>query len=670
MAQQNDINVKIGAEGEGKLLQTLGRLRAASARVRAPMSADLNNIRAVASGVSKISIAAAGISAAGIASIVASLKEARNIANETSQELTELGDIATGLHIKSAVDAGALAFSGGLAGWDGLEDLRGIGGALQAAALDVKDGNEDIVAAFGSLGVHFEDLFKIDKSAGDYRAELRGIDEILRNISMRTDKLSEQNLAEMLIPIVGETDAQRLSAFLKIPSEELAKQAETYRRLTGMRDADIASSSKYQASLARTSTSLLGLRVAFTRDLYPALEQSNDKFAEFTVRNQSRFQAFGAAIGDYMGEIEPALIHSADLAMAVLSGDASAFADSPMKSAFESLVQLVKDFSQGVLDLLHYLNSGETNAEWLQNTLKFLAETRDAAAGLVGTIRDDIIPAVSNLIGWIDDLMTSLGVGETGEQLAIVGALVLFGNTISGLVGTVASLAGGLLKLSGAASKAAGVTATVAGGVGLGGVVAAGAGLAYAGMDSFDAAEKVDVARGRAEELAETHGEAYAAAYMRAVLSSIEDENVVASFMSNAAGWLGFSDGIGSSKAELDAIIKVGADSDALAGAAAAFADFGWPVENGTVEIGAGITVDNLTLSNAVQDRLNEISASLAVPDLPAAAAAQLGNSASAQKTPVILQLPTGERVDGLSASDDAIARLSRSATLSQRARS
>lgn len=680
MAQKTDIKIKLDAEGEGHLVAALGRVRAASAKIRAPLSADVKTIAAITASINKIGLAAAGVSAAGIASIVTTLKQARNVARETSSELAELSSVASGLNIADAIDAGALAFAAQSAGWDGVGDLTGIGGALMSASLDVRSGSEDMIDAFNAIGVHFEDLFRLDSSSGDYRAELRGIDDILENMARRADRLSKHNLTELLIPIVGDTDAQKLAAFLKMSSSEIERQQDVYRALTGAKKSDIEASAAYQDSLASVSTSLLGLRVAFSRDLYPVLQSGNEKFSEFAVRNQARFQKFGGLIAGYMADLEPALIHAADLALAVISGDGASLEASPLKAAFEALVQLVSDFSSGVLDLLSYLNLGETDAPWLQKTLSFLGDTRDAAVALIDTIsktatiiNDDIAPAIGSMIGWIDELMTSMGIGETGDQIAIVAALILFKNTISGAIGLVAKLAGGLISLGGAAGQAAGLAgagASAAAGVAVGGAAAGGAAI-YAGMSYRDAARALDEAGREAEELAKMHGAAYAAAYLRAVVEALPSDHRAMGVTNKILGAVGLGFDFDGAKTELDLVISGGNADDAIAGAAAAFAQYGWPVSpGGQVEIGAGITIDAMTFAPAIEGRLREISASMSVPSDVSSGASVPYPTPQPSQTPVIIQLPSGERVSGLSASDDAISRLSRSASLSRRASS
>lgn len=704
-----DISIRFGTSGENAVFAAINKVRSAANRVKAPLVDDLGNLTKVAGVMGKIGLAATGIAGAGLAGVAGSLAKAREIASGVAEELTSIRNAGRGMGVEMTQEMGAIAFAmGQVAGWEGIEEILGAGGAIMEQALEVKNFNEEVVASWKELGITYEDLFAnsdIDEN-GQLTGTLRGIDEILIRISDRIGGLDDANILEKLIPLFGASDGAKIAAFLKADSAEFREQIQLYRDLTAYREADVEASVAYRKSLSANEAAMLGLRVAFTRELFPVLTESNSKFQEFAHKNQGRVEMLGLAFSDFVGDLEPLLLRAADLILAVAVGDGLP-EDTPLTRTIAGLLDMIRAFKDGLVDVMEYLTTGQTDSPWLQNTMDFLADLKETISSIVsgirdlyGVIADDVAPAISSLIGGIDDMMTALGVEDTGSQLAIVGALVLFSNTILSTIGLVGKLAAGLGTLAGAAISgvgAMGAAGAAAAGAGAAGSTAAGVaagaatgaalvgGAAWVTMSTEDMRAEMEKAAETAKKLAAEHGEAYAAAYLRAFIAQVPDTKSGFSAANWLAEKLGFGADFEGAKAELDVIIKGGDASQAIAGAARAFENYGWAVDpSGQIEIGAGITVSGLEISASIQRQLDDLQAKLrieagadalamrsTVPDIDmsavTAAAAQAVGSGQPQNV-FVIQFEDGTTVS--TTDSDAIQRFSTARNISIRARS
>lgn len=713
----HDISVKFSASGERTLLATLARVRTTAARISTPMVADLAKLRQVAAEFGKIGVASAGIGAVGAAAFVGSLSKARDVAADIAEQLAGIENTARGLGSTDASALGGFAFAARAAGWEGLEDVIGIGGAMREAAIAVREGDEDIIKAFGDLGIRYEDLFTFDADSRSFSGPLRSADEMLRNVAERLndikDAAGDVSIDESLIKILGATDAAKMQSLAEISAQTIADRIDMWNALMSNPTQDDYSAARaFRSSLHANEVAIDGMKLSFSRSLFPALIEANNQFAQFAIDNQERMGALGEAFANFVGDVEPLLLRLADVALEVAAG--GEFDDTPMAAFMSRLVELAASLKDGLIDVLDYLSTGQTDVAWLNGIIDLFKAFSQGLKDIFSTlsdfnalIRDDIAPMVDALTSSVSALLDMLGVESSGGQLAVVSGLLLFSNTLTKALGLVGKLifqigklgyaaAAATLTTSGASAAAGGAAAgggavakAAALSAGTGAAVATGAGLALLGGSAWavksteDMAEATDKAAARAKELAKTHGEVYAAAYLRAFV----DQEPAAHSGFSALNWLGEKLGItdfAGTKDQLDAIIARGDASDAVAGAAAAYRDFAWPVEQGDqLEVSAGITVTGVELSSAAQSALDQVQASMRIE----AAASSLANmtrvpelqysappaeaAPSSQQTPILIQIGTSEPIGGLSAdSTNVVRELSRVAYQASRARS
>lgn len=689
----SNINVRFGAQGVNHVIAAMQRVRASAERVGTPMVADLQRLRQVAGVMGQIGTAAAGISAVGIGAAVGSIAGARGIAGGVAEELTAMRNAAKGMGVEMTSEMGAVAFAAQqVAGWEGIEEILGAGGAIMEQALEVKNDNEEVIAAWRTLGMEYSDFFELAADgSGEFSGKLRGIDEIIINMSNRLGDMSKDDLFEKLIPLFGASDGAKIAALMSAENSELVQQIELYRELTGMRQSDVDASVLYRQSLTANEASLLGLRTAFTRDLFPVLTQSNAEFQRFATENQGRMEDLGGVFADFVDEIEPLLIKAAELVLQVAAGED--LDDTPLARFVSSTSELVGELRDGLIDVLEYLTTGQTDVEWIESTAEFLRNLRNSVSDLVSEVRQ-FSESAQPFLSFLDEMLSMLGVENTFSQIAVVSGLLLFSRTIASTIGLVGTLISGVAKLGVAAGSAvlsaggagAGAGAAAAGGAAVAATAGAGvallAGSAWINKSTADMQKETEQAAAKAKQLAKTHGQAYAAAYLRAFVDQAPETKSGFSAANWLGGKLGLSD-LEGTKAELDVIIAGGDASDAIAGAAEAFRDFGWEVRrDGQIEISAGITVSALELDAVAQAQLGRMQDTLRID----AAAAGLADRASIptpnysapsdvgaaqQRVPVLIQIGAGQPISGLSAdNEDALRQFSRAASQSARARS
>jgi hypothetical protein len=701
----SNINVIFGAQGANHVIAAMQRVRSSAERISTPMVADLQKLRQVAGVMGKIGVATAGIGVAGTAAFVGSLAKAREIAAEVSEQLTQIENNAKGLGSISANNLGGFAFAVRSAGWEGVEDVIGIGGAMREAAMAVKEGDEEVIAAFKGMGIQYSDLFEFDASKGAFSGPLLGADEMLLNIAKRLQEIkgtvSEVSIDESLIKILGATDGAKMQSLAELQASVLDDRIDLWNALMSNPTMDdYAASRAFRESLHANEAAISGMKLAFARELFPVLTESNAKFQQFALDNQGRIEALGGVFADFASDLEPLLLRVAELVLDVAVGGGD-LEDTPLTKFVQRALDLITGFKDGLIDVLDYMTTGKTDVPWLESAIAFFQEFRSELLAVVEDLRsfysviaDDVAPAVSEFVGWIDQMLSALGVESSGGQLAVVAGLVLFSNTLITSIGLVGKLITGLGRLGFAAGSAvlsaggagAGAGAAAAGGAAIAATAGAGvallAGSAWLNKSTADMQEETEQAAEKAKQLAKTHGQAYAAAYLRAFLDQATDTKTGFS----AAKWLteklGFSD-LEGTKAKLDVIIAGGDASEAIAGAAEAFRDFGWEVRrDGQIEISAGITVSALELDAVAQAQLGRMQDTLRID----AAAAGLADRASIptpdysapsdvgaaqQRVPVLIQIGAGQPISGLSAdSPDALRQFSRAASQSARARS
>jgi hypothetical protein len=701
MTNKQKIEVQVGTEGVPQAIAALRALRSSVANVsgnfsglKESVASSVAGLRSIAAGLGGVGIAAAGLTGASVAGLIAGLEKSKDIARQVADELNTLDRIAVASSTKSADLIGGLAFAfeslGGVESGEGVSEVEAIGGAIVASLVDLKDGSESAVAAYEKLGAYYEDFFSDSGS-------IRGFDEIFINLGERVKSVKDQqNLLETLIPVVGEADAGKLIRLLSAGGDEIARQIGLYRRLTGMRDSDVASAKRYADALKTSTAAATGIRIAFSRDLIPALTETEAQFQGFAVKNHERFQAFGGLIGGIISRLQPLLLETADTILAIIAGDGDMIADSPLKAFAEGALAALEGLAQALEDVLRYLQTGETDAAWLKSTIDFLSSARDTISSIYETISVDIIPIVRDAIDGISSLLDALGVEGGGAQFAITAGLAIFGNTLTGIVASITALVASLGLVAPAVAGA------------LASLPALGAGALI--LDAQDMDRQAKIAAEQTRRFEDEKGAAFAASYLRAFINHVPREFATAPLLT----------GLEEKLTALDIqIVGSGDTQGAIDGAIAAFREFGWGVrESGQVEIGAGIFVDSAEFSGAVQGRLSSLEADLTISqisgldsvlsDLKAAIDIEmslnsdmnrsLGDGADGHdlassiesvtraeaeverlrgeverlraQRPVTLQLPGGQSIGGLSATDDAIAAISRGISLSQRARS
>lgn len=460
----HDISVKFSASGERTLLATLARVRTTAARISTPMVADLAKLRQVAAEFGKIGVASAGIGAVGAAAFVGSLSKARDVAADIAEQLAGIENTARGLGSTDASALGGFAFAARAAGWEGLEDVIGIGGAMREAAIAVREGDEDIIKAFGDLGIRYEDLFTFDADSRSFSGPLRSADEMLRNVAERLndikDAAGDVSIDESLIKILGATDAAKMQSLAEISAQTIADRIDMWNALMSNPTQDDYSAARaFRSSLHANEVAIDGMKLSFSRSLFPALIEANNQFAQFAIDNQERMGALGEAFANFVGDVEPLLLRLADVALEVAAG--GEFDDTPMAAFMSRLVELAASLKDGLIDVLDYLSTGQTDVAWLNGIIDLFKAFSQGLKDIFSTlsdfnalIRDDIAPMVDALTSSVSALLDMLGVESSGGQLAVVSGLLLFSNTLTKALGLVGKLIFQIGKLGYAAAAA------------------------------------------------------------------------------------------------------------------------------------------------------------------------------------------------------------------------
>lgn len=652
----NNVQISFGTSGLTRVLGALNRLSQAGQRINGAFTRDISRVASVAGtaagAVGGIGVAAAALGAGSLAGFVSALNAAKQAAKEVSEELELTSTRAAGAGIEDANRFAGLVFAAQQAGIEDAETVVGAMAGLQAGLLDVADESEGMLTAFEALNARYEDFFTTD-------GEILDGATIFRNMSKRIDALPDDtNIAQALLPILGETDAFEFARFFELGSAEIEKFIQSYEQLTDVRDIDFELARSFRRSQTELQAGFFGLRNAFARGLFPDLSQSNQDFTKFTVEIRRQAERLGKSVGTAFAELTPRMIEATRLAGALLEGRASDLEDTPLKRAFVGIGVAVSAVSQGFLDILDYLATGETDAPWLVSTLETLQkislafDSVIAAGRSVADFFDDYLkPAFVGLNDIFSSVYEWFGVNEKPAQFALTAGLIAFSGTIATTIGLLGSLTSALVAAGAAAGSAALAGAGAAGGAlsGAAGVavpVAAAVGTGFALSSVYDLEESVAQATERAKLIAEEEGEAAGAAYLKTFIEAVAPQNRTANILNDALSKVPLlgrlsADFDGSSE-ELQVLIDQGSAEQAASGMSQALADFGLVLNaQKQHELTASLNIADLNIADGVARSLDQLNANLAasidvrVPDVEAPPAAPA-------KTPISISLFPG----------------------------
>ncbi|UFM66802.1 hypothetical protein LOS78_12785 [Paracoccus sp. MA] len=666
-----DIAVKFGVEGEDAVARAIGKVRQESDRTSAPMVDDLPQLRDVAATIGKIGLATAAIGGAGLAAFSAALGKSKEIATDVAGELQALHDGANKLGSVSANNLGGFAFAVKAGGLNGLSDVMSLGESLLDVARKVRDYDEATVEALHNIGSEYQDLFEFDPDELRWSGRSLGADDMLlatiNRLQMAGTTVDE--VMEKFTPLIGRSGAAQIAGLLEAGSDQLEGLIDYYDLLANIQEDDYAAAFAFQRSMEVREAAIFGLKMAFARELYPTLTESNQKFADFAIANRDRIGLLGQAFADFNGVVGSLFSEIGEQILNVVSGSEIS-EDTPLTRWMERVVELAVALKNGLIDVMDYMTTGETDAPWLQSTLSFFEElsqiTTQVMAELAefgGVLKEKVWPHLKAFIEWSNKMLESLtGIDNYFATGAIIAGLVLFSGTIATVAGSVLTLTAGVLKLSGGLAglvtrlgllsgagrlAAGGVGALGAGlataartgfisaGLGVDGylsrmgassVVAGGAGVAAGSLvggaialapgatagwlakSSADLEAGFEVVSARAEEIAAEHGQAAAAAYMQAFLDNRPDEQTGFKVANWMAGLVGMDVDLDGARDDLNKIME-GADPSLLAaGYAQGMREFGWSVDpSGTVQIGAELTVSGVDLDAAGRQSLSDM---------------------------------------------------------------
>lgn len=633
-ARSPDIKVNVSMNGVREAISGLRRLRAvaqvaggAMSTMGAGIGSDIARIRSLTGSVTKLGTIAAGIGVGSFLGLQKGLEAAENIADRTAKKLNELELEAEGMNLRDATAAGALQYAAEIEGMgEDFGDVRGLMVGLMAAVKDYKDGSEGVQQMWHELGASEDDI--INRTTG----QVHDAETLLLNLARLTEKLPDTvNRTAVFLPI-GDTDAALAARLFGQGEAAMRGYLEEYRNVTQLYDEDIDRAGDYVQSAVRRKAAIFGVENALTQGLIPALIESNDKWTDFFFEHPRAFTVIGQEVGELKSAMTDLSIAATDALIDAVAGNEMS-EDTPIARIIRSIVGLVTEVSTGIIDFSRYLTTGEMpTTGWVVGAMTLFDKIKTVvisaygiSLSLAGTFNDKVIPAAEAVIGWIDRILTALGVGETGDQIAIVVGLVAFSGTLTGLIKVIA----GFISMTGimgttlvttisgvatAALAAAGIAATIGGGL---------AGAAVVVKSADDMAQAMAQASRDAKRLAETEGEAYAAAYVAAFIREVPDQyrgaalgNWMASGIDGLFG-TNLAPDYDTALIQLDYIASQGSADEVVRGTAAAFARYGWDVdESGTVRIDAGISVSGAEFSEIVEQELANISGIIQIDDI------------------------------------------------------
>lgn len=680
-----DMKIQLKLDGLTTVARGFAQLRDAGQRsARAlrdgarTVGRDLQRVATVsklaAKGVATVGGAALAVGAGGVALLNKSLQDTAALSREVAEEIDALQKKANAFNIQDGRTVGGLQFA---AANEGASD-----GSLDRALTQLADfaeaainGEETAIRAFASVGATWEDLV-------DELGNTRRTDDILLNISDRFAALPDSaNRTAVAIELLGKRAGPELVTFLNRGRGALQAYIADYNELRGIEDGDVDLVGAFKGQQDRRLAAFDGLRTAVARGFLPALQQVDRELELFFVEQRGAAEQFGIVAGGFVTELVPKLLEAGRVLAALLSGQAAQLEDTPLKRVFETGLAAIRGFTQGLLDLVDLLSTGDLAAAppWLQATVQFAQDAAVAISGLIVWGRElgelwtgTLSPAFEQLVGAVQSVYELLGVDEPASQLAITAALIAFGGTITAIITKLGAL---VLALGKAGAAAAGLGAAGAGGAGAAGaaggavatgalaaaatgaaVIGSGVAIGAAAVSAQDFRRQVDEATRIAKDLAETEGEAYAAAYLTTFLETVPAEF---SGFTAANGALSFLTGgragvdLESIKADLSLIINEGDLQESAAGVRRALADLGLneagePI-NGRVgyDLSSRLTVQEVQISPDARAQLQSL--------------AEVRGIARPGETGGVSRFATGGRVrgPGSGTSDSILARLS-----------
>jgi hypothetical protein len=671
-----DMKIVLKLDGLTTVARGFAQLRDAGERsartLRAGAQAVTRDIQRVATvaktaakGVSLVGGAALAVGAGGVAILNKSLRDTASLSREVAEEIDELQKTANSFGIEDGRTLGGLRFAAANEGASAGAVDKALA-ALQLLAEDALNGEERALELFSLVGARYGDIV-------DELGNVRSGDQLFLAIAERFSELSpEVNRSALAMQLFGKRAGPELVTLLNSGRGAIESYIGDFNELRAIGDGDVALVGAFKAQQDRRLAAFDGLRTAVARNFLPALQQVDQQLELFFVEQRGAAATFGAVAGGFVVEFVPKLLEAGRVLAALLTGRAAELEDTPLKRGLEAALGLVRGFTSGIMDVLDLLSTGDLNAapEWLQSTVRFGRDGVEAISGLLVSVRElsdfwsgTLKPAFDSLVESVKSVYALLGVNEPATQLAITAALVVFSGTITTLIGKLALLAAGLVK---AGAAAAGLGAAGAGAAGVAGaavatgaaVVGGATALGVAAVSSRNFQQQLDEATRVARELAESEGEAYAAAYMKTFLETVPQEFKGFSLANRALNFLtgGRAVDIDGAIVELQLLIDAGGVEEGQAGVRRALADLGLTrAEDGTISGAAGydlaarLQIREVELTGDAQRKLDELTggmgAKLSVPAPAFATGGMVRGPGTGTSDSILARLSNGEFV-------------------------
>lgn len=716
----------------GQIKPTTDALRSDFARVGTVISGISGPIKGVAKLMAGVSFAGA---AAGAWALHDAISKMRDATFETSTEivrlqnalptygLTDNEDTADAIKQARAIEALFESF-----GMDE-SDARGILPVLAMEAKDAALGAEDALEKIRRFNIRYTDLF-------DDKGRLKDGVEQLEVWSDAVARLDEDTAKAALMGLLGDDDGVRALQILRMGGKELRKFIETNKASNALRNEDIAAAKALRAAAADEGRAWENLGISIARGFSPHMQEAIKARSEFLKGFTSEAQIAGDVGGEFYSSIVETLTDASSELLSILleveEGTAS------LETGLQRIAGLIDTIVDGIVDVVGYLVTGETDVPWINNAVQKLGEFKEKAAGVIRelqaayawvrddaapalaeffrfsteVIRDQVIPAIIDLWGYVDGFLSLFGIDETWEQVGVIAGLLVFQRTIVTVIGTIATLgtkladlAGKTVALGGAATTAAGAATTASGAVAAtakqavkkAGPIAAAVAAGKTAVDDADYMWYSDKAHDRAKEIAAEQGDAVAAGYLKAIQDALEERHGEGLLGGRLSRWV--DENLGTDLfwdkdgAELEIALTVNEANakEAARGAMLAFQEAGgWPVDDeGRIEIGAGFTISGAELKSGViegvQAQLDAAPLTLTlkqvdllagmeqyqieIPAITAPASAEGGPANTTPLQPVNIMID-GKRIGGIEVPPDQVDVVRRSLEAARRARS
>lgn len=607
------------------------------------------------------------------------------------------------------------------------DDLNAIAGALTLEAGKALQGDEGAVDLMRNAG-----LFKSDIE--DANGQLKSTDKIFASLAKRTGAMSNDMALMRLQELFGEDDGIRLFKVLNSLGDNFDDTIEKYKTMIDIRDTDFEASGELQDLLNNEKLAWENMNRAIFRGFVDPLSEATVARERFANAIGENAEVGSAAAGELYARTWETIARTGEEILAIITKIEDG--TTPLEGGFERISWLIDSMAAGLVDVVELVATGKTEAPWLNGVIAKFQEFRAVAMQVLGEvskayqwvmddvkpvlvdlfdfiktkIQGELIPAIQQLWGYIDTLLTSFGADETWEQVGIIAGLLVFRSTIFSVIGAISSivlkigeLTGATAALGGAAktaaTAAAGGAATVAkkavkGGGVVGAAVAAGTFI----TDDADYMWLSDKAHDRALEIAKEQGDAVAAGYLKAIQDALEERHGQGLFGGRLSSWI--DENLGTDvfwdkdKAELGIALVVDESNaaDAARGAMLAFQEAGgWAVDDdGRVEIGAGFTISGAELKagviEGVQAQLDAAPLTLSLkqidilaglenyqielPEIKAPASVSEGGSSNATPLQPVNLIVDGQRVGGIQVPPDQVETVRRALQTAARARS